>query len=77
MPRKKIRLRAGKAGASLRLRPAARDPQPWTVTYLNWGSKREIVRRFSAERRARAFYKSLWQRRMPPVEQGIRGPSGK
>jgi hypothetical protein len=73
--------RGKRKGSSLHVHhakpPRRPDRRPWRVTYRNWGSKRKIVRRFKTEPKARAFYKSLWRRRMPPYDQGIEGPSAK
>lgn len=47
------------------------SPKKWVVTYTPWGRKKPLVRRFGTEREARAFYKKLCQRSLPPSTQGI------
>lgn len=54
-----------------------KSSQPWTVVYEIYGGKKPITRRFSSERKARAFYRSLWNRRLPPMNQSIHEPSEK
>lgn len=75
-------IRKKRKSASLRLRQQARAvraarairKRPWSVVYRHWWSKRPITRRFATERAARAYYKSLWRRREPPVSQAVVGP---